>query len=59
MIDHIYIQIIERMNTRTIMAEKWITLLCPEPQKLLDHNMLASFSLLVKQAGAKVYKVFD
>ena len=59
MVDHIRVQIIERMNSRRMMAEKWTTLLCPESQKLLDHNMSASFSLLIKQAVVDVYDVFD
>ena len=59
MTNHIHIQIMERTNTRKMMAEKWITLLCPEPQKFLDHNMSASFFLLVKQAAVDIYEFFD
>jgi len=59
MVDHIRIQIMERVNNKRVMAEKWTTLLCPKPQKLLDHNMSASFFLLVKQTGVEVYEVFN
>ena len=59
MVDCICIKIMEHMNTRRMMAKKWVTLLCPELQNLLHHNMSVSFSLLVKQAVVNVYEDFD
>ena len=59
MVDDIRIRIMERMNTRRMMAKKWKTILCLELQKLLEHNMSASFYLLVKQASVEFYEIFD
>ena len=58
MVDHIRVQIMDRINTRRLRAEKWVTVLCPESQKTLNKNMPKSFSLHVIMGG-DVYEVFD
>ena len=44
MVDYINVHIMNQMNTRRQMTEKWHTVLCPEPQKFLDKNMSESFN---------------
>jgi len=59
MVDHMRVQIIDNTYTRRRMAEKWVTVLCPKSQKILNLNMSESFTLHVIIAGDDVYKVFD
>ena len=59
MLDHIRIQIMERMNTRRQMVEKWATVLCPELQKILKKNISEFFSLHVIMEADDVHEIFD
>ena len=59
MVDHIYVQIMRHMNAKKQMAKKWVTVLCLEPQKILNLNMSKLFTLHVVMAGDDVYEVFD
>jgi len=46
MVDHIRVQIMNRMDIRRQMAEKWVSVLRPEPQKFLNKDMLDSFLII-------------
>ena len=59
MIDRIRVQIMDRMNTRRQRVEKWVNVLCCEPQKILNKNMSESVSLHVIMAADNMYEVFD
>jgi len=47
------------MNTRRRMARKLGSFLCPEPQDVLNKNMLKASTLSVKQVAEDIFEVFS
>jgi len=58
-VDHIRVQIMDHMNTRRQIAEKWVTVLCTELQKILNLNISESFTFHIVMASDDIYEVFD
>ncbi|XP_020270552.1 uncharacterized protein LOC109845694 [Asparagus officinalis] len=57
MMDHIRVQIMERMNTRREMATKWNSYLCPEAEKILQENVTKGSTLEVSHSTAEIFEV--
>ena len=57
MMDHIRVQIMERMNTRRDMAKNWNIYLCPEAEKILQENVTKGSTLEVSHSTAEIFEV--
>ncbi|XP_020253522.1 uncharacterized protein LOC109830621 [Asparagus officinalis] len=57
MMDHIRVQIMERMNTRRVMATNWNSYLCPEAEKILQENVTKGSTLEVSHSTAEIFEV--